>query len=303
MSPLQDLADDAINPVTNFFDSLGRANELQAENEQLRARARRGAQGADRGGQGGDSPSSTELKQLARPPDIADYDGVYRRGRRRATGNFARTFADSTRAATSGIAMDMPVVVGDERWPRSSARSSSVSKSRSTVQRIDDPQLRRRRAARSTRRTLGPKGIARRPGGQQLARSRRSTRSTRRVDEGRGRDHARRLDELAVPAGPRGRHGRAQRRRRRRDRRQRRSCGPVVDLDRSTSSRCCATHRCRSRDPSHPPRARGHHRASCCRPRCSRICASTASRPTSGWSRCSRSRTRTAPTPARGSAS
>ena len=37
VSPLQSLADDVINPVTDWFDGLGRADELQAENERLRA--------------------------------------------------------------------------------------------------------------------------------------------------------------------------------------------------------------------------------------------------------------------------
>ena len=37
MSPVQSLADDVINPVTDWLDGLGRADELQSENERLRA--------------------------------------------------------------------------------------------------------------------------------------------------------------------------------------------------------------------------------------------------------------------------
>ena len=36
MSPIQNLADDVFNPVADWLDGLGRANELQDENEQLR---------------------------------------------------------------------------------------------------------------------------------------------------------------------------------------------------------------------------------------------------------------------------
>ena len=77
---------------------------------------------------------------------------------------------------------------------------------------------------------------------------------------------------------------------------------PIVDLDALTVVKVLKYRR-RSRDPPHPTRARDRRRASCCRRRCSRTSASTASRPTSGWSRCWRSPTRTAPTPVPSSAS
>jgi len=36
VSPIQDLADDVFNPAANWIDGLGRANELQDQNDQLR---------------------------------------------------------------------------------------------------------------------------------------------------------------------------------------------------------------------------------------------------------------------------
>ena len=36
MSPIQSLADDVFNPVSDWLDGLGRANELQDQNEKLR---------------------------------------------------------------------------------------------------------------------------------------------------------------------------------------------------------------------------------------------------------------------------
>ena len=34
VSPMQDLADDVFNPAADWLDGLGRANELQDQNEQ-----------------------------------------------------------------------------------------------------------------------------------------------------------------------------------------------------------------------------------------------------------------------------
>ena len=72
--PIQNLADDAINPVSNFFDSLGRANELESENAKLR-RQLAAAQGAVAAGQAA-TRQLDEIKGLLDLPQIADYNGI-----------------------------------------------------------------------------------------------------------------------------------------------------------------------------------------------------------------------------------
>ena len=76
VAPVQDLADDVINPVADWLDGLGRANELQDENDKLR-RQLDAARAADRGRQGdagaswpssGRSPTSPTSTTAPRSP-------------------------------------------------------------------------------------------------------------------------------------------------------------------------------------------------------------------------------------------
>lgn len=137
LSPLQDVADSAISPVTNFFDSLGRGNELEAQNERLQ-RENAGLKSQIAANQSAVATAKA-LKELADLPDIADYNAVFASVVDGSTGNFERTF-QIDRGTDDDIAKDMAVVVGAHGGALV-GKVTSVSKSRATVQRIDDPQF------------------------------------------------------------------------------------------------------------------------------------------------------------------
>ena len=156
ISPLQDAADSAISPVSDFFDSLGRADELQSENEQLR-RQNAGLNSEIAANQSAVATAQA-LKELADLPDIADYDSVFASVVDGSTGNFQRTF-QIDRGTDDGIAKDMAVVVG-ARGGALVGKVTSVSKSRSTVLRIDDAQFGVGVQLVDPSGTLGPRGVA-----------------------------------------------------------------------------------------------------------------------------------------------
>ena len=156
ISPLQDVADSAISPVTDFFDSLGRGNELEAENERLR-RQNAGLKSQIAANQSAVATAKA-LRELADLPDIADYDSVFASVVDGSTGNFERTF-QIDRGTDDGIAKDMAVVVGAHGGALV-GKVTSVSKSRATVQRIDDPQFGVRVQLLDPSGSLGPTGFA-----------------------------------------------------------------------------------------------------------------------------------------------
>ena len=154
ISPIQNLVDDVIDPVTNFFDSLGRADELEADNAQLR-RKLAAAEGAVAEGQAA-TRRLEEIQGLLDLPQIADYDGIVASVVDGPVGNFTRTL-QLDRGSDSGIAIDMPVVVTGGALV---GRLVDVSKTRSTVLRVDDPQFGVAVQLQPSDR-VGPKGVAR----------------------------------------------------------------------------------------------------------------------------------------------
>jgi rod shape-determining protein MreC len=135
VGPLQDIADDVIDPVAEWFSGLGRANELQGENERLRrqlAEAQSGIAAAK-----ADSARTAELEGILDLPDVADADAITAEVIGVAPGNFSRAFTIS-KGASSGIALDMPVVVGRSGKSALVGKVVRVSSSRAVVQRIDD---------------------------------------------------------------------------------------------------------------------------------------------------------------------
>ena len=208
VSPLQNLVDDAINPVTNFFDSLGRADELEAENAQLR-RKLAAAEGAVAEGQAA-TRQLEEIKGLLDIPQIADYDGIVASVVDGPVDNFSRTL-QLDKGSDAGIAVDMPVIVTGGALI---GRVVQVSKTRSTVLRLDDPQFGVAVQLLQPDR-VGPKGFARGQRSSTLL-TLQTLESSQTAHEGRARGDAG-LGELAVPQGARGRHRDAQRRRRDRD--------------------------------------------------------------------------------------
>ena len=154
ISPIQNLVDDVIDPVTNFFDSLGRADELEADNAQLR-RKLAAAEGAVAAGQAA-TRRHEEIQGLLDLPQIADYDGIVASVVDGPVGNFTRTL-QLDKGSDAGIRKDMPVVVTGGALV---GRVVDVSKTRSTVLRVDDPQFGVAVQLQPIDR-VGPKGVAR----------------------------------------------------------------------------------------------------------------------------------------------
>jgi len=136
VSPLQTLADDVINPISDWFDGLGRADELQDENARLQrdlASARSEVAAAK-----GSAARLAELEQILDLPSIDDSSGVTADVVSQGTGNFTRTF-EISKGSDSGIAEQMPVVVGDTKSGAALVgQVVSVSKTRAVVRRVDD---------------------------------------------------------------------------------------------------------------------------------------------------------------------
>jgi rod shape-determining protein MreC len=136
VSPIQDLADDVFNPAADWIDGLGRANELQDQNEQLRrqldaARAEVAAGKADQ----------AEFDQLRQNNDlvnVADGDAVTAEVIGQGAGNFSRSLRIS-KGSSAGIALGQPVVWGISGKAALVGTVVRVSTNSSIIQRIDDP--------------------------------------------------------------------------------------------------------------------------------------------------------------------
>ncbi len=91
MSPLQTLADDVINPVTDWLDGLGRADELQVRERAAppRSSIRHAARSRRQRARWPSSPSCARILDL---PTIDDSTGVTAEVISQGTGNFNRTF-------------------------------------------------------------------------------------------------------------------------------------------------------------------------------------------------------------------
>ncbi len=135
VSPVQDLADDVINPVADWLDGLGRANELQDQNDKLRQQldAARAQLAAGKASQ----VELAQLRAIADIPDIDDGDAVTAEVVGEGAGNFTRSLRIS-KGSSSGIAVDMPVVVGANGKAALVGRVARVSANSAIVERIDD---------------------------------------------------------------------------------------------------------------------------------------------------------------------
>jgi rod shape-determining protein MreC len=134
VAPLQRLADDVINPVRDFLDGLGRANELESENAKLR----RELAAAQAAAQQGDAATRQlqEISGLLDIPQISDYDGIVASVVDGPTDNFSRTL-QLDKGSDAGIRVDMPVVVANGLV----GKVVRVSKDRAIVLRLDDPSF------------------------------------------------------------------------------------------------------------------------------------------------------------------
>lgn len=135
VSPLQTLADDVINPASDWLDGLGRANELQDENTRLRAQLNSAK--SEIAAAKGSLARLRELEGILDLSDIQDSDAVVADVVAHSSDNFSRTFRIS-KGSDAGIARGMPVVVGVNAKAALVGQVFSVSKSSATIRRIDD---------------------------------------------------------------------------------------------------------------------------------------------------------------------
>jgi rod shape-determining protein MreC len=135
VSPIQGLADDVFNPAADWIDGLGRANELQDENEQLRRKL--DAAHAQLAAGKADQAELDQLREINDLVNVADGDAVAAEVVGEGAGNFSRSFVIS-KGSSSGIALYQPVVFGVNGKAALVGTVVRVSASRATVQRIDD---------------------------------------------------------------------------------------------------------------------------------------------------------------------
>jgi rod shape-determining protein MreC len=138
VSPLQDGADAVIDPVTDWLDGLGRANELQDENQKLKeqlANARSEIAAAK-----GSLARLATLESIYDLSNVQDGDAVVAEVIDGNAGNFSRAFRIS-KGSSSGIGLDMAVVVGAAGKAALVGKVVRVSSGSAVVQRIDDPEF------------------------------------------------------------------------------------------------------------------------------------------------------------------
>jgi rod shape-determining protein MreC len=132
IAPVQDLVDDAFNPVANVFDGVTKVNGLEEENAQLRARLSEleGKLSRERGV----GEEYSQLVRLLDIPDVEDVTGVVARVISGSTGNFERTLT-LNKGTSQGIVTGMPIVAGNGLV----GRVTDASRTRATVTLIDSP--------------------------------------------------------------------------------------------------------------------------------------------------------------------
>jgi rod shape-determining protein MreC len=157
VSPLQSLADDVINPASDWLDGLGRANELQDQNTRLRQQL--DAAKSEIAAAKGSLAELNALKGIVDLPDIADADGVVAEVVTQTSDNFSRTFRIS-KGSDAGIALGMPVAVNGTGASALVGQVFSVSKTSAIVRRIDDANFGAGAQLVQDKGVYGPKGAA-----------------------------------------------------------------------------------------------------------------------------------------------
>jgi rod shape-determining protein MreC len=135
IAPLQRVVDDVVDPVADFFDSLGRADELEAENARLRERNAELETEVERGKAA--VAENDRFREVFDIPQIEDYDAIVAQVRTSAVDNFHRTWRID-KGTADGVEVDMPVVVGDNSGAALVGRVLRVARESAVVERIDD---------------------------------------------------------------------------------------------------------------------------------------------------------------------
>ena len=134
IEPLQRLSNNAFNPVTDWLDGLGRASELQSENQKLQRELSQARSEAAAG-----AAARAKLKEydnIFDIPTIEDYNGIAATVTSQVTSGFDRQFTIG-KGSNAGIAVGMPVVYGSALV----GKVYRVTRSAAIVQRIDDRQF------------------------------------------------------------------------------------------------------------------------------------------------------------------
>ena len=135
IAPIQGVVDDIVNPVADFLDSLGRADELEDVNARLRTEIARLESEVEAGKSA--VAENQALKDALDIKQIEDYDGIVASVVSGSVDNFHRTWRID-KGSSSGIEVDMPVVVGGDNAAALVGRVKSVASNSAIVERIDD---------------------------------------------------------------------------------------------------------------------------------------------------------------------
>jgi rod shape-determining protein MreC len=135
VSPLQTVLDDALQPAVDFFDSFGRADELEAENAQLRDANTRLRVEVETGKAA--AAENEDLRAALDIPQIADFDAVAANVVSGSVDNFSRTWRVD-KGSSSGLAVGLPVAVGGDSAAALVGEVVATSANSATIRRIDD---------------------------------------------------------------------------------------------------------------------------------------------------------------------
>jgi rod shape-determining protein MreC len=138
IAPMQRAIDSVIDPVVDFFDGLGRADELESDNERLREEnAKLEAELEQAAAAVAENQRFREVFDI---PQIEDFNGIVAKVSSGSVDNFRRTWRID-KGSNSGVAVDMPVIVGGSSGGALVGRVMSVASDSAMVQRIDDRQF------------------------------------------------------------------------------------------------------------------------------------------------------------------
>jgi rod shape-determining protein MreC len=133
VQPVRDLSSSVFNPVTDWLDGLGRASELQSENDRLRRQLAHAKTEAAAGAAA--RARVEELNQLFDLPQVEDYDGVVAEVTVQSA-SFDRQFSIN-KGSDDGVELGRPVVFKGALV----GKVARVTRTGAIVQRIDDRQF------------------------------------------------------------------------------------------------------------------------------------------------------------------
>jgi len=135
IAPLQRGIDSVVDPIADFFDGLGRADEIEAENQRLRDENAK-LQGEVE--QAASAVAENErFREIFDIPQIEDFSAIGATVSSGPVDNFSRTWR-LDKGSSDGVVVDMPVIVGGSSGGALVGRVMSVARDSSVVQRIDD---------------------------------------------------------------------------------------------------------------------------------------------------------------------